>query len=135
MFAIVLLEGGWASNTQARMLVGWLSRIFKNRYFMSGSSIKPSLPSPTGLLSASLKIDVIKVANEAVCHSSGMGKISVRDTYEKISPDKQAMAAKYACQHGNNTAWHFPKELNVTFKESSVSIWKVKYKAQSQRGL
>ena len=71
-----------------------------------------------------MKTDVIKAANEAVSHSTGKGKTSVRGTYEKISPDKQAMVAKYACQHGNRAAaQHFSNKLNITLKESSVSTW------------
>ena len=52
-------------------------------------------------------------------------------TYQRISLAKQAMVAKYACQHGNNAAArHFSKEFGVPVKPSSVSTWKLKYVAE-----
>ena len=69
--------------------------------------------------------------NKAVKEATAVKEASTaakRGTYNEISPEKQAIVAKYAAEHGNNAAvLFFSKKFGAEIKPSSVSTWKGKY--------
>uniref|UniRef100_A0A1X7TEK0 Uncharacterized protein n=1 Tax=Amphimedon queenslandica TaxID=400682 RepID=A0A1X7TEK0_AMPQE len=107
-------------------------------YFKSSSNfaeapIDFSLLNPNSKLSESRELAVINDANKAVVSvvlstgrqsgSLSMEERKTRGTFERISPQEQAMVVKYACQHSNNAAVrHFSKEFGITVKPSCFNM-------------
>ena len=76
---------------------------------------------------------MIRPANEAVKECAPTPFLNLRGAYAKYTLMQQAKIGEYASIHSNLAAVrHFLKELRAEIKESSVRIWKAKYRTKQE---
>ena len=89
------------------------------------------LPSPMRHISSSVSTAMVRAANVVVKEGALTPSLKSRGAYAIYTPTQQTKIGEYSLIHGNLAAVrHFLKELEAEIKESSVRIWKAKYRAE-----